>query len=133
MSAWALEPIDLAALVVPYLSSKMSDCTVSTRVQHRNRMVYVEQIGGNRQSHVMDSQSMIVQTYAPTAGVASKDCRDAYTWLMSMRHDPILGLQVRDVESIGLPGRFDDPESQEPRFQTTVQFNLRPLPMGVTP
>lgn len=129
----ALMPHDVATIVVAYLSAKMPDCSVTTRIESRNRSVRVQAAGGSRSDHVLDAALVVIQTYDPDSVQAAEDCGVAFQHLLSIRTDAEHGRYVRHVEGLGLPGDIGDPLTDEPRYQATVQLHLRPLPTGATP
>lgn len=120
-------PVDAEALVVDYLAAKMPTYEVSTRVRDRDGAITVEQVGGVRRSPVHDHPMIVVQTWHSDEVEASEMCRLAFAHLWAIHDDTIFGDRVRAVTAVGGPQSFPDPEASCPRWQATVELNLRPV------
>ncbi len=122
----ALVPTDVVALSLPYLRAALPDAEVSSRVTVRSKMLKIEAGGGNRSSHVIDNQRLILQSWDADEEVAFDLCADAVRLMLDLPLDPVHGSHVREVTVFGLPTEFPDPESTTPRYQATVELNIRP-------
>lgn len=120
-------PRDAEALLVEYLTAKMPTYEVSTRVRSRSGVITVEQVGSTRRSPVHDYPMMTIQTWHDSEITASEMCRTAFAHIWAMPADLVYGHIVRDVGSVGGPQSFPDPEADCPRWQATVELNLRPV------
>ena len=80
--------------------------------------------GGSRRNMVTDAVLVMVRCYAEKRLDASDLCRAAYGVLMSEQYRP--GGVVRKSTSVGHPVFYPDAESKTPRYQASVQWQLRP-------
>lgn len=126
----AMVPVDAEALVVEYLTARMPTYEASTRLRAQSGVITVEQVGGVRRSPIHDHPLITVQTWHEDEVEASEMCRIAFAHLWAIHEDSEFGDRVRSVVSVGGPQSFPDPTAAVPRWQTTVELNLRPAPIG---
>jgi len=126
----AMVPVDAEALVVEYLAARMPGYDVSTRLRDQSGAITIEQVGGVRRSPVHDHPLIVVQTWHDDEVEASQMCRLAFAHLWALHEDSEFGNRVRQVTSVGGPQSFPDPTAANPRWQATVELNLRPIPIG---
>ena len=86
--------------------------------------VSYEITGGSRRNMVTDAVLVMVRCYAEKRAEASDLCRGVYGVLMSEQYRP--GGKVRRSTSVGHPVFYPDAESKIPRYQASVQWQLRP-------
>ena len=86
--------------------------------------VSYEITGGSRRNMVTDAVLVMVRCYAEKRSDASDLCRQAYGLLMSEQYRP--DGKVRKSTSVGHPVYYPDRESNTPRYQASVQWQLRP-------
>lgn len=125
-----LVPVDAEALIVAFLKAKMPGRTVATRVSVASNMVTVEQVGSVRRTPVHDHPIIVIQTWHADRIAASQMCREAFAHIWEMPDDPVWGERIRGVVSVGGPQAFPDPTADIPRWQASVELNLRPQPIG---
>ena len=86
--------------------------------------VSYEITGGSRRNMVTDAVLVMVRCYASKRADASNLCRGVYGVLMSEQYRP--DGKVRKSTSVGHPVFYPDAESKIPRYQASVQWQLRP-------
>ena len=86
--------------------------------------VSYEITAGSRRNMVTDAVLVMVRCYAAKRSDASDLCRRAYGVLMSEQYRP--DGKVRKSTSVGHPVFYPDAESKTPRYQASVQWQLRP-------
>lgn len=86
--------------------------------------VSYEITGGSRRNVVTDAVLVMVRCYAEKRADASDLCRHAYGVLMAEQYRP--DGKVRKSTSVGHPVFYPDAESKIPRYQASVQWQLRP-------
>ena len=86
--------------------------------------VSYEITGGSRRNMVTDAVLVMVRCYAVSRETSSDMCREVYGILMSEQYRP--GGKVRKSTSVGHPVFYPDKESKTPRYQASVQWQLRP-------
>lgn len=86
--------------------------------------VSYEITGGSRRNMVTDAVLVMVRCYAAKRSDASDLCRGVYGVLMSEQYRP--DGKVRKSTSVGHPVFYPDAESKIPRYQASVQWQLRP-------
>lgn len=86
--------------------------------------VSYEITGGSRRNMVTDAVLVMVRCYAEKRADASDMCRGVYGVLMSEQYRP--DGRVRKSTSVGHPVFYPDAESKIPRYQASVQWQLRP-------
>jgi len=120
---------DVEALVVAYLESRV-EARVATRVPdpRPSTFVRVTRVGGGRRDLVTDLPMVLVEAWAPDGPAAQhlgQLCRDAVFDLEQTSHG---GAWVRNVSEIGGLQAFPDPLTDNPRYQFTVQLQIRGVP-----
>ena len=86
--------------------------------------VSYEITGGSRRNMVTDAVLVMVRCYAAKRADASDMCREVYGILMSEQYNP--DGKVRKSTSVGHPVFYPDGQSKTPRYQASVQWQLRP-------
>lgn len=86
--------------------------------------VSYEITGGSRRNMVTDAVLVMVRCYAVSRETSSDMCREVYGILMSEQYRP--GGKVRKSTSVGHPVFYPDKESKTPRYQASVQWQMRP-------
>ena len=86
--------------------------------------VSYEITGGSRRNMVTDAVLVMVRCYAVSRETSSDMCREVYGILMSEQYRP--DGKVRRSTSVGHPVFYPDAESKIPRYQASVQWQLRP-------
>ena len=86
--------------------------------------VAYEITGGSRRNMVTDAVLVMVRCYDVSRETASTLCREVYGVLMSEQYQP--DGKVRKSTSVGHPVYYPDRESNTPRYQASVQWQLRP-------
>lgn len=125
-----LIPVDAEALLVEYLTAAMPSRIVATRVSQPTNMLTVEQVGSVRRTPVHDHPIMVIQAWHSDRLEASQMCREAFARIFAMPDDEVWGDRVRNVVSVGGPQAFPDPTTSTPRWQASVELNVRPQPIG---
>lgn len=120
-------PVDAEALVVEYLTALMPGYETSTRLRDRSGAITIEQVGSTRRSPIHDHPMITVQCWHADEIEASLMCRIAFAHLWALHDVAGFGDQVREVTVVGGPHSFPDPTAKHPRWQVTVELNLRPL------
>jgi hypothetical protein len=118
---------DVEGLVIAYLRSKLTDGTKAyTKVpaQRPNRFVKITAAGGADRNLVLSSRLVIVQCWDLDAVKASELAEWCYAILRSAQHDATAP-DVRNVAIVSAPQSFPDPDTSTPRYQFTVQLDLR--------
>lgn len=90
--------------------------------------VSYEITGGSRRNMVTDAVLVMVRCYAVKRADASDMCREVYGVLMAEQYRP--GGKVRKSTSVGHPVFYPDSNSKTPRYQASVQWQLRPELFG---
>lgn len=86
--------------------------------------VSYEITGGSRRNLVTDAVLVMVRCYAAKRVDASDLCREVYGVLMAEQFNPTG--RVRKSTSVGHPVFYPDSNSKTPRYQASVQWQLRP-------
>src|SRR5690606_2023527 len=105
-------------------ATPQSDSTGSMRLP----FVSYEITGGSRRNMVTDAVLVMVRCYAADRADASDMCREVYGVLMAEQYRP--GGKVRKSTSVGHPVFYPDSNSKIPRYQASVQWQLRPELFG---
>ena len=89
-------------------------------------MVRVSLTGGSRLDVASDTAQLTVECWAPDGPTASNLARQAQALMFAAAADEAAGVFVRKVESVGGVQNFPDPDTNNPRYQFTVRWHLRP-------
>src|SRR5699024_571814 len=80
--------------------------------------------GGSRRNMVTDAVLVMVRCYAVPRETSSDMCREVYGILMPEQYRP--GRKVGKSTSVGHRVCYPDKESKTPRYQASVQWQMRP-------
>lgn len=123
-----LVPADFEQAVYDYLSARFPNVGTTQQGTPSGSAVLpfvaYELTGGSRRNMVTDSVLVMIRCYADTRDETSRLCREAYAHLLSAMYDP--GSRVRKAKSVGHPIYYPDVEDKAPRYQASVQWQLRP-------
>lgn len=114
-------------IVTNYLYDKLGDNTdVSTRVPvpRPNRFVTARAAGGGDRNIILSSRMVIFQCWDNDEDRARKLAERSFSILKAAQRDSTEP-RIRQVTTIGVPQSFPDPESSMPRYQFTLQFDIR--------
>lgn len=114
-------------IVTNYLYDRLADTTsVSTRVPapRPNRFVTVRAVGGGDRNIVLSSRMVIFQCWDNDENHARRLAERSFAILKAAQRDPSES-RIRQVTTIGVPQSFPDPDSSMPRYQFTLQFDIR--------
>lgn len=122
-----LVPADIEQVVYDLLKSRYPNVGAIPRGDSNQEMVLpfvgYEITGGSRRNMVTDAALIMVRCYAKKRVDASDLGREVYAVLMAEQYS---GGPVRKATSVGHPVFYPDAESKTPRYQATVQWQLRP-------
>lgn len=115
------------AVVVTYLSFTLPDAWVATKVPNPRwpLMVRVGRAGGTRRDLVTDRPMITVECWGETPVDAADLARLARAHVWAMPGQMIAGVWVRRCVEVSGPQSYPDPETTLPRYQFTVQLDLR--------
>lgn len=118
---------DLEAVAVSWLSPLMSPVPVRTEVpaQRGIEMVRVTLVGGSQPDLVSEWSMLSCQTWAEESVRASALCRLVKAHLCALDGQLVDGVFVQKVRVVGAPLYFPDPDSNTPRYQTTLEIRHR--------
>lgn len=123
-----LVPADAERVVYDLLSARFDNVAATPQGNVDGAMtlpfVAYEITGGSRRNMVTDAVLVMVRCYAADREEASDMCREAYGMLMAEQYRPD-GV-VRKSTSVGHPVFYPDRESKTPRYQASVQWQIRP-------
>lgn len=121
---------DAEAAAVTYLRSGLGllAAKVSTVVPATMpvTMVRVSLTGGNRTGVASDTAQLTVECWAPDGPTASNLARRAQALMFAAAWTTVGGVFVRKVESVGGVQSFPDPDTNNPRYQFTVRWLVKP-------
>lgn len=101
---------------------------VSTKVPNprpAGEFVKVTQVGGQRWSLVAFSAMLTFECWAPDDVAASDLCRLVYGHVWALPGQDVADAWVYRCQDAAGPAFFPDPESSSPRYQCTVQLDMR--------
>lgn len=109
------------------LASRGQAAHVSTSVPatRPDRLVVLELTNGTTRNLIMRDPMLLVQCWAPDDTAACELGRLTHALLWALPGQTISGVQVYRAEDGGLPVRFPDPDTRNPRYQFTVQLTVR--------
>lgn len=114
-------------LVHAYLKSVLpGDVRVSTEVPAKRpaKLVTITSAPtGGGTNLALSPRRLIIQVYAATEMEAGELAETVCAHLRSARY--VKGNGLRNVTVVGTPARFDDPDTDAPRFQLTADVTLR--------
>lgn len=124
-----LIPADVEQIVYDYLRNRLGVTVGATPQSGEGGVatlpfVAYEITGGSRRNMVTDSVLVMIRCYASKRTAASDLCREAYAVLIAAQHDP--DSPVRRTKSVGHPVYYPDADAKAPRYQASVQWQLRP-------
>lgn len=123
-----LVPADVEQIVYDLLKARFPNVGATPQGDPDGAMtlpfVAYEITGGSRRNLVTDAVLVMIRCYAVKRVHASDMCREAYGMLMAEQYRPD-GV-VRKSTSVGHPVFYPDAESKTPRYQGSVQWQLRP-------
>lgn len=90
------------------------------------RMVRVSLTGGSRRDVATETAQVTVECWGPDAPSASEMARTAYALALSAAGSADGPVWVRRVETVGGVQFFPDPDTNNPRYQFTVRWSVRP-------
>lgn len=127
-----LVPADAEQAVYDLLSARFANVGAVPQGDVDGRMllpfVGYEITGGSRRNMVTDAVLVMIRCYAKKRIDASDLCREAYGVLMA--EDRNSDGPVRRTTSVGHPVFYPDANSKTPRYQASVQWQLRPELIG---
>lgn len=125
-------PVDAKALAYLVLSDWFPNANVSGLFPGDDDKSMVlphlgfEIAGGSRLNRITDSAHITIRVWDEYEEDASLLCRRAYAVLMAAPETPEYADTVRKSESVGGPVPYPDPNARVPRYQATVEWQLRP-------
>ena len=119
---------DVEALCVAILRQAMPEAEVRTKYTG-GQQIRVSLAGGPRQNMVVDRPMVTVQSWAPDSVTALEQARLAHAHLWAAAGAEHAGVWVRTVRDTGGLTFYPDPDTDDPRYQFTVELNLRPAPL----
>lgn len=95
---------------------------VSTRVPQERPVEFVRvvRVGGQRRNVITDRATVVIECWAGSDYDAAILCGLTRAYLFALAPD-----KVRRVSEIAGPQSFPDPISEHPRYQFTVQIDMR--------
>ena len=90
------------------------------------KMVRVSLTGGSRRDVATETVQVTVECWAPDEPSASNIARTAQAIMFSASLMTAGSVFVRKVESVGGVQNFPDPDTNNPRYQFTVRWHVRP-------
>ena len=90
------------------------------------RMVRVSLTGGSRRDVATDVAQVTVECWLPDELSASTVARKAHGLMFSAAGMTAGAVFVRKVETVGGVQNFPDPDTNNPRYQFTVRWHVRP-------
>lgn len=124
---------DVEAVAVAWLRKELSargmTATVATKVPSTMpaNMVRVSVTGGSRRDRVTDRPRITVECWSGSSVAAGDLARLSCALLLAAAGETINGVWVRSTNSVGLPASFPDPDTNNPRYQFTVGWQVRPV------
>lgn len=91
-----------------------------------DNMVRVSLTGGDRAGLVSDTAQLTVECWAPNEPTASMLARTAHAHMLAAAGVEAGGVFVRRVDTVGGVQSFPDPDTNNPRYQFTVRWHVRP-------
>lgn len=123
-----LVPADVEQVVYDYLKARFENVgpVPQGELDGSSKLPFVgyEITGGSRRNMVTDSVLVMIRCYSAKRTEASDICRKAYAVLMAAQYDS--ESPVRKTKSVGHPVFYPDGKSKNPRYQASVQWQLRP-------
>lgn len=123
-----LVPADAEQIVYDLLRARFPNVGATPRGDAGGAMrlpfVGYEITGGSRRNMVTDGVLVMLRCYAAKRIDASGMCREAYGVLMAEQYNP--DGKVRKSTSVGHPVFYPDGNTKTPRYQASVQWQLRP-------
>ena len=122
---------DAEALTVAYLRAQLTargdTARVATEVPNPRptRLVKVTRTGGPAVYPATDTPTITVQCWDDDTVDASGLCRLTRALLWALPADATHGADIRKVVEVGGPAFFPDPATDLPRYQFSVQLNVR--------
>lgn len=118
---------DIEAVAVSWLASRMSPVSVGTEVpaERELEMVRVTLAGGSQPDLVSEWSMLACQTWAAESVRASELCRLVKAYLCALDGQLVNGVFVQKVRVVGAPLYFPDPDTNSPRYQTTLEIRHR--------
>lgn len=121
---------DVEAAAVSFLRDGLGVLAsqVSTRVPATmpDTMVRVSLTGGTRRDQVTDTAQLTVEVWSVDSPTASYVARRSHALMLSAAGSVAGGVWVRKVETVGGVQFFPDPDTNNPRYQFTVRWHVRP-------
>ena len=115
-------------VVKDYLTSNLTGIRVATEVPNAwtGSLVTITMVPGTGERNlVLSTRRLIIQCWSLKELDAGNLAERVRQLLVDV---PYTGVRwLRDVNVIGEPGRFDDPDTAMPRFQLTVDVLMRAL------
>lgn len=90
-----------------------------------DRLVVVTLTNGNTRNLIMRDPMLLVECWAPDDTAAFQLAQLTHALLWSLPGQTIHRVQVYRVEDGGLPVRFPDPDTRNPRYQFTAALTVR--------
>jgi hypothetical protein len=118
---------DLEAVTVAWLKPRLIGVKVATEVPNPRpgELVKVSITGGSTPNRVTERTQLTLECWAVTSIRASEICRTARAMITAMDGEMINGVFIRRVQTVGGPVFFPDPDSDRPRYQTTMLISHR--------
>jgi hypothetical protein len=126
--------IDFAASLIVYLRPRLdAPTTVGAKVPGppRGQFVLVRRIGGPLDHPVIDQPTIEISAWAATQALAHDICQEArgHTFKLDPRRPGGIGMlagtPIYRVDEFSGPRWDPDPDSEEPRFTTTLSIRHR--------
>lgn len=121
--------LDIEALCVREIRARLllrgDAATVATRVPNPrpNRLVKVTRVGGPRKNIITDSPMVTFECWDTNEVAAASLVMLVRALVESLPWEDELG--IRNFTEIGGPTYFEDPDSLSPRYQFTVEMDVR--------
>lgn len=118
---------DLEAVAVSWLAPRLSPVLVGTEIpaERAVEMVRVTLVGGSQPDLVSEWSMIACQTWAADSVRASELCRLVKAHLLALDGQMVGEVFIQKVRVIGAPLYFPDPDSNSPRYQTTLEIRHR--------
>lgn len=117
---------DIEAVLVTHLEPLVG-VPVSTRVPNPrpDEFVRLHRVGGVRRDLVTESPMVLVEAYAATSTRARDLGALALRHVHVMPDTDVEGAVIRRIREVGGLQSFPDPETDDPRYQFTVQIDTK--------
>lgn len=123
--------LDAEALGVAYLrhelGSRSDTAHIATRIpkSRPQRLIRITRTGGVRRDEITDEPHLTFECWDTSSEKASDLARMARALMWALPNTEPFGHMVRNVDELGGPVYFEDPDTDLPRYQFTVTLNVR--------